>query len=215
MTEINFNLNGKSLHCQLLEVLTLHHNFKLDYKNQVLTKQALLSKSQTLASSWMQDFAFDNLPATHLEQDTPDQAIFHPLIDSIVLTPAGTYDSTNITLISGTTIFLIVLCCLGCCYKFQSYREGSWNLLQKMGTSIYHCFTTQRCRTIKENKALQKECDRKRNQIVKNLNDIELFQRTINSQGTHLSSSTPALDGVDRRGVTFHPSASLTSLQEL
>ena len=215
LTDLNFNLNGKSLHCQLLEVITLHHDFKLDYNNQVLTKQGLLSKSQTLASSWMQDFAFDNLPATHLEQDTPDQAIFHPIIDSIVLTPAGTYDSTNITLMSGTTIFLIAFCCLGCCYKFQSYREGSWNLLKKMGTSIYNCFTTQRCRTIKENRALQKECDRKREQIVKNLNDIELFQRTINSQGTHLSSSTPALDGVDRRGVTFHPSASLTSLQEL
>ena len=85
-----------------------------------------------------------------------------------------------------------------------------------MGTRIYHCFTTQRCRTVKENKALQKECERKREQIVKNLKDIELFQRTIaNNPGTHLSSSTPALDGADRRGVTFQPSASLNSLQEL
>lgn len=215
LEELSFDLNGKSIHCQLLEVLTLHNDFKLEYNNQVLTKQGLISKSQTLASSWMNDFEFDNLPATHLEQSAPDQVVFHPIIDSIVLTPAGTYDSTNISVISGTTILLIALFCLGCCYKSQSYREGSWNFLQKMGTSIYHCFTTKRCRTIRENKALQKECDKKRNQIVKNLNDIELFQRTINSQGTHLSSSTPALDSVDRRGVTYHPTASLTSLQEL
>ena len=176
MEELNFKLNGKLIHCKLLEVLNLHHDFKLDYNNQVLTKQSLLSKSQTLASSWMQDFALDNLPATHLDEDTPDQAIFHPIIDSILLTPAGTYNSTNITLISGSTIFLIAICCLGCCYKFKSYREGSWKLLQTMGTRIYHCFTTQRCRTVKENKALQKECERKREQIVKNLKDIELFQ---------------------------------------
>lgn len=215
LEELSFDLNGKSIHCQLLEVLTLHNDFKLEYNNQVLTKQGLISKSQTLASSWMNDFEFDNLPATHLEQSAPDQVVFHPIIDSIVLTPAGTYDSTNISVISGTTILLIALFCLGCCYKSQSYREGSWNFLQKMGTSIYHCFTTKRCRTIRENKALQKECDKKRKQIVKNLNDIELFQRTINSQGTHLSSSTPALDSVDRRGVTYHPTASLTSLQEL
>ena len=218
LEDLSFVLNGKTRHCQLLEVLTLHSDFKLEYNNQILTRQQLLSKSQSLASSWMNDFQFDNLPSTHLDQSVPDQVVFHPLLDSIILNPAGTYNVTNVSLISGSSLFLILLCCLACCYKFPAYRESSWNFVQKMGTNLYNCVTTKRCRTIRENKALKKEVDKKRSQIVQNLNDIELFQRQINIQGTHRSNSTPALDNVEGRrnlGVTFHPTASLSSLQEL
>ena len=43
LEDLSFVLNGKTRHCQLLEVLTLHSDFKLEYNNQILTRQQLLS----------------------------------------------------------------------------------------------------------------------------------------------------------------------------
>ena len=142
----------------------------------------------------MNDYDFDNLPRSILQQDESSQAVIHPVIDTLVLDQAGNISIQKISLLtSGTVIFFLVVC--GCAlYKFDKFRGAIWNFGKDIIDKMYKCFTTENHRNIKENRKLKKEVAIKKAQIRENINDLQLISSLEKSlEGNNQRKSLPNL----------------------
>ena len=136
-------------------LITLNKDFELIYKNQILRKQTLLSKIHAQETSWMRQYEFNNLPFTLLPQEEDTGSVLHPIISDLVFTPAGSFDVTNITLLSTGTFVLLAIIIFIICFKCDRLRSSSWQLLTGCWEKFFMCVTSRSFRAKRDNRRLR------------------------------------------------------------
>ena len=161
----------------------------------------------------MRQYEFNNLPFTLLPQEEDTGSVLHPIISDLVFTPAGSFDVTNITLMTTGTFVLIAIIIFIICFKCDRLRLSSWQLLTGCWEKFFTCVTSRSFRAKRDNRRLRRECEVRRQEISENLQDLELFNRALNHH-PNISRSASALDRIRPHTVTFQPEGSVISLQD-
>ena len=150
----------------------LVHNFNIlakvvngiegQYGGAVITENHPKDVITKKATSWMNDYEFNNLPHSFLGAQQEDQSIFHPMVDHMILTPAGELSPAKVGGISTFCIVLIGICCILCVWKFPAYRNFWVAGTVTIWTGCYKCVTSNTYREKKENIKLKQMYKRKR-----------------------------------------------------
>ena len=129
---VTFMLNRTPTSCSYLQTLKLPENFQLEFEGKFLTETHLQDQITHLASSWMGEFKFSNLPRSYLAPIQEKQSIFHPVVDTLILDDAGEISISKVGGVSGLVCFIIFCSCAICLWKIPTYRNWVWNVLTKM-----------------------------------------------------------------------------------
>ena len=151
----------------------------------MLTENHLKDVITQMATSWMNDYKFSNLPHSFLGTKPEDQSIFHPIVDQMILTPAGELSPAKVGGISSFFILLIGICCTLCIWKFPAYRNLLVEGVNTIWTGCYHCVTSNTYREKKENIKLKQNVQDKKQELLKNINDFNIikgFESSLNQE---------------------------------
>ena len=89
------NLNGIETSCKSLQIFELQNDFMIMSGGKKMSNYHIKSsKSQRL--NWGQDYEFSNLPITYLKEIDEDTSILGPILDELLLTPAGEVDVAKV-----------------------------------------------------------------------------------------------------------------------
>ena len=206
LDKVDFILDGHPTTCYALQAIELSPKFQLEYLGQKLSKEHTTAHTNMVQSTWQNEYSFDNLPKSILEEDDQVQSVVHPVLDAILLTPAGQVSVEKISILSFSTVLFISVCCGACLYKSQRYRNCLWEAIKKFGAKLYNCFTSKTYRAKKENKLLKKGVEQAKNKIRENIHDLNLLtsleKNLVNvSQTSSLPELSRAVTYEDRPGV--------------
>jgi hypothetical protein len=163
LTEGEMNLNGIQTSCRSLQVFELQNNFEITAGGKKMTSYHIKSsKSQRL--DWGEDYEFSNIPITYLQQIDDDESILGPILDELLLTPAGEIDVAKVAAISGSTVVLILICIVGACLKFEKLRNCCKSCIVKSIPTKAHT------------NYLKKKLRRKKKILAKNMSMLETAQ---------------------------------------
>ena len=176
LDKADFLLNSIKTSCFALQSIKLPDNFIVEYKGAKISKQHLISHVKFVANSWLANYDFDNMPRTILESEEEIPAIFHPIVDPIILDQAGNISIQKVSLLTTGTFIVILLVCSAALYKCDNYRNAIWKLIMTCWNKLYECCTTQNMRTVRENAKLKKEVSVKRAKIRENISDLQMMQ---------------------------------------
>ena len=157
LLKAEFILANYQTTCFELQVIQLSDDFSIEYQGQVLSEKHITAHVDLIASTWMDEYQFDNLPRSILQDDDTSQFILHPILDTLLISPAGNISIEKVSLLTAGTLVFFLLCCSACLYKYKGLRDCLYKTIRLMGTKIYECFTTKSHRTKKENKILRKD----------------------------------------------------------
>jgi hypothetical protein len=194
LAPVDFLLNSQQTSCYALQTIQLPHSFILEFQGARISELHTVSHISFVSNTWMEEYDFDNMPRSILQQDDITQAVIHPVIDTLVLDQAGNISIQKISLLtSGTVIFFLIVC--GCAlYKFEKFRMAVWNFGKTIISKLYNCATTEHHRNMKENEKLKKEVAIKKAQIRENINDLQLISSLEKSlEGNNQRKSLPNL----------------------
>ena len=195
---VTFMLNRTPTSCSYLQTLKLPENFQLEFEGKFLTETHLQDQITHLASSWMGDFKFSNLPRSYLAPIQEKQSIFHPVVDTLILDDAGEISISKVGGVSGLVCFIIFCSCAICLWKIPTYRNWVWNVLTKMIQQCYRGCTSKTYREEKENIALKRDVTAKKEMLLKNIEDFNLIKKFEDSLNPlpEVQSLPAALDKV-------------------
>ena len=88
--------------------------------------------------NWGDDNKFSNLPVTYLKTFDEDESVLSPILDQLLLRPAGEVHIAKVAGLSGGTCLIIFICLVGACIKFPKMRECFKTCLVKMIPSQLH-----------------------------------------------------------------------------
>ena len=176
LSEADFLLNSAKTSCFALQTIQLPEKFLVEYKGARISKEQMISHIKFVANSWLSNYDFDNMPRTILQSEEEVPAIFHPIIDPIILDQAGNISIQKVSLLTSGTIIFILLICIAALYKCDKYRNAVWKMITMCWNKLYLCCTTENIRTVRENKRLKKEVSVKRARIRENISDLQLMQ---------------------------------------
>ena len=88
------------------------------------------SKSQRL--NWGSDYEFSNLPITYLNEIEEDTSILHPILDALLLTPAGEIHLAKVAALSGGSVLILLFCLVAAFIKFPKLHECSKACIVKL-----------------------------------------------------------------------------------
>ena len=163
--------------CIYLQRLQLHEDFTIEFEGEILTETHLKDQLTHLASSWLGDFSFSNLPRSFLSQEEEEQSIFHPIIDDLILDDAGGISVSKVGGVSGLIFFVIFFSCALCLWKIPSYRNYIYKILTRIVQQCYNSCTSKSYREKKENLALRKDVADKKQMLLKNIEDLNLIKK--------------------------------------
>ena len=112
-----------------------------------MSEKQITAHVDLIASTWMDEYQFDNLPRSILEDDDTSQFILHPILDTLIISPAGNISIEKVSLLTAGTLVFFLLCCSACLYKYKGLRDCLYKTIRLMGAKIYECFTTKSHRT--------------------------------------------------------------------
>ena len=115
-------MNKVEQSCRALQVLKLEDGFELEANSKSLTDfhiQASLNKRLNFGN----DYKFSNLPHSYFEEVEEDPSWVSPIIDDFLLDGTGSFHTGRVSGISVTLIIIIILICIGLCYKYENYRS--------------------------------------------------------------------------------------------
>jgi hypothetical protein len=176
LSAADFLLNSLKTSCFALQTIQLPENFLVEYKGARISKEQMVSHIKFVSNTWLSEYNFDNMPRTILQSEDEMPAVFHPVIDPIILDQAGNISVQKISLLTSGSIIFILLVCIAALYKCDKYRNAVWKMLTVCWNKLYLCCTTENQRTVRENKRLKKEVSVKRARIRENISDLQLMQ---------------------------------------
>ena len=192
LAKVEFLLNQQQTSCFALQTMQLSGDFQIEHQGNKISEEHTISHINMVASSWMNEYNFDNLPKSILQEGTESQAVFHPILDSLILSPAGQISIEKVSSLTAGTVIFFLLCCAGCLYKFKGFRTCLWNTGVTTVSKIYNCATTKSHRTKRENKLLKKEMASQKQKIRENISDLQLMSQLEKSlANTTQRSSLP------------------------
>ena len=194
LTKVEFVLNGHPTVCFELQTIELSQNFMIEYQGQIMSEEHITGHSNMIQSSWLNEYSFDNLPKSILQEDDEDQSIIHPVVDALILSPAGQVSIQKVSLLTFGTVACFLICCAGCIYKSEKFRNCLWEFFRGCGSKLYTCVTSEKYRAMKENKLLKKGMEEQKAKIRENINDLNLLtslEKSISSNAQR--SSLPEL----------------------
>ena len=107
LTKVEFVLDGHPTSCFELQAIELSPNFQIEYQSHILSEEHTTGHSNMIQSSWLNEYSFDNLPKSILQEDDQNQSIIHPVLDALVLSPAGQVSIEKVSLLTfGTMVNL-------------------------------------------------------------------------------------------------------------
>ena len=190
LSKAEFLLDEHQTSCFELQTIKLSTDFTLEYKGHVISEEHTIGHVNLVASSWLQEYTFDNLPRSILQEDDQSQSVLHPILDALIISPAGQVSVEKVSILTCGTLVFLLLCCPGCLYKHKKFRDCLWNSLTLIGSKIYTCVTTEKHRTEKENDILRKGLAEQKAKIRENINDLNLMtslERSLLNNAQRLS----------------------------
>ena len=105
----HLTLNSMETDCDALQIFELGQDFEIISNGKKMTNYHIKSsKSQRLNRG--SDYEFSNLPITYLSDIEEDTSILHPILDELLLTPAGEIQGAKVAAISGGSFLILFLC---------------------------------------------------------------------------------------------------------
>ena len=106
-------------------------------------------------------------------------------MDAIFLTEAGEMSIAKVSILSGSSVLVIFLACVGCC----CCRECACITCSKSVTAVYTIFTSESCRLKRANRKLRRSNRQKRKVLEKNLKEHELVDRALAALGINVADT--------------------------
>ena len=156
LNKVQFELNGDTTNCNSLQTIPLPEDFSIEFQKKTIYKRHTVAHIDQIADDWMDDFNFDNLPKTVLDEDSPELSVYHPYIDPLILNEAGQISLEKISGLTVGTFLILSFFMIICLWKFPTVRGFLYDNLVKCGHTFYNCITTKSHRLKKENLALKK-----------------------------------------------------------
>jgi hypothetical protein len=119
LSKAEFLLDKHQTSCFELQTIQLSNDFTLQYQGHIISEKHTTGHVDLIASSWLQEYSFDNLPRSILEDDEDSQSVLHPILDALVINPAGNISVEKVSLLTCGTLIFFLLCCTGCLYKYN------------------------------------------------------------------------------------------------
>jgi hypothetical protein len=117
---------------------------------------------------WGKDYSFSNIPITYLREIDDDQSILSPILDQLLLTPAGNVDIAKVAAITGSTVLIILVCIMAACLKFERLRDCCKSCIIKcIPTKVHTSY-------------LRKKLTRKKKILATNMSMLETAQSLEN-----------------------------------
>jgi hypothetical protein len=138
LAKVDFLLNNQQTSCYELQTMQLPEDFILEFQGTKISEQHTISHINMVSSTWMNDYDFDNLPRSILQQDEISPAVIHPIIDALVIDPAGNISIQKVSLLTAGTITFFFLCCACGLYKYKTFRECLWNFGKTTISKLYN-----------------------------------------------------------------------------
>ena len=138
LDEIQFELNDHTTACNPLQTIPLPKDFNLEFQGKTIYKRHAVAHIDQIADNWMDDFSFDNLPKTVMDENDPELSVYHPYVDPLILNEAGQISVEKISgLTVGTILSFFMIICL---WKFPSVRGFLYNNLVKCGHTFLQLY---------------------------------------------------------------------------
>jgi hypothetical protein len=117
LSKAEFILDIHQTTCFELQIIQLSDDFTLQYQGHIISEKYTTAHVDLIASSWLNKYSFDNLPRSILEDDEDNKFVLHPILDSLIISPAGNISVEKVSLLTCGTLLFFLLCCTACLYK--------------------------------------------------------------------------------------------------